>query len=186
MCFQASLGIVLLFLSIYDQVYGRGNLGNYATEEKGVKKTPMEHLSLCNLYPSFTGLLRSASDYFLFRRSTNATTAFTTNNRCVELSYIFLNDTSDIVTLDVRESEEHEWEPKLLTATINSTEKNIIRYSTFDIEDTEDCEFWVMKEDTTSADWKHIMPKARFCKPAFDSLCYKSTQVYYHRLCRKQ
>ncbi|XP_075535530.1 uncharacterized protein LOC142571127 isoform X3 [Dermacentor variabilis] len=138
MCFQASLGIVLLFLSIYDQVYGRGNLGNYATEEKGVKKTPMEHLSLCNLYPSFTGLLRSASDYFLFRRSTNATTAFTTNNRCVELSYIFLNDTSDIVTLDVRESEEHEWEPKLLTATINSTEKNIIRYSTFDIEDTEE------------------------------------------------
>ncbi|XP_075535532.1 uncharacterized protein LOC142571130 isoform X2 [Dermacentor variabilis] len=114
MCIQVSLGIVLLFISLYHQVCRSDNVESYATQ-----------------------LLASAGEYLLFWRSGNTDTTFITSRRCVELSYIIFDDTSDIVSLDARGNKEHEWEPKLFKATINSTKKNIIHYGLLDVEGTE-------------------------------------------------
>uniref|UniRef100_A0A023FU07 Putative secreted protein n=1 Tax=Amblyomma cajennense TaxID=34607 RepID=A0A023FU07_AMBCJ len=77
--------------------------------------------------------------YWLYRKSIDSDTSFTSTHHCVEMEYVYYNGTSDIVTLDLRNhTKREEWSGKMYVASVKSTangKDDILQFTPFDEDD---------------------------------------------------
>uniref|UniRef100_A0A023FTN5 Putative secreted protein n=1 Tax=Amblyomma cajennense TaxID=34607 RepID=A0A023FTN5_AMBCJ len=126
--------------------------------------------------------------YWLYRKSIDSDTSFTSTHHCVEMEYVYYNGTSDIVTLDLRNhTKREEWSGKMYVASVKSTangKDDILQFTPFDEDDGTDCELWIKKDKEVLHQRPSVNVEGqKACWKELQALCSPRRLVHWPRLC---